>query len=199
VKTCRICGLAKPLDEFHRHRQTSDGRNSYCKPCVKTKNKRRCEANREQIAMQQRQWYLANRERVLEEKRAQYWADPEPIREANRRYHREHWPEYFARKRGYYRDKAERYRQENPGRLREYNHKRRAQIVASRGEATAATIRVLLTEPCVYCDSMENIEIDHIVPLARGGTHTPENLAPACRSCNRSKGAKLLSEWKVAA
>lgn len=49
---------------------------------------------------------------------------------------------------------------------------------------------------CVYCGSMEGpLEADHIVPVARGGDDRLENLACACMSCNRSKGAKLLSEW----
>lgn len=38
-------------------------------------------------------------------------------------------------------------------------------------------------------------EVDHIVPLSRGGNHSYENLQCLCKSCNSSKGAKLMSEW----
>jgi 5-methylcytosine-specific restriction endonuclease McrA len=38
------------------------------------------------------------------------------------------------------------------------------------------------------------LTLDHIVPLARGGKHTHENLAVACLSCNCAKGARLLTE-----
>lgn len=38
------------------------------------------------------------------------------------------------------------------------------------------------------------IFIDHVVPLSRGGTHTPDNLRVCCRPCNSRKGSKLLSE-----
>lgn len=38
-------------------------------------------------------------------------------------------------------------------------------------------------------------EIDHVVPLSRGGTHDYDNLQCLCKSCNSSKGAKLMSEW----
>jgi 5-methylcytosine-specific restriction endonuclease McrA len=38
--------------------------------------------------------------------------------------------------------------------------------------------------------------IDHIVPLARGGTNYEGNLTPACRPCNSSKGTLLLVEWR---
>lgn len=34
------------------------------------------------------------------------------------------------------------------------------------------------------------ITIDHVVPLAEGGTHTHDNLAVACLPCNCSKGAR---------
>lgn len=37
-------------------------------------------------------------------------------------------------------------------------------------------------------------ELDHIVTLAEGGTHTWGNLACACRSCNGRKGARSLGQ-----
>lgn len=33
-------------------------------------------------------------------------------------------------------------------------------------------------------------EIDHIIPLYRGGGNIPDNIAVACPTCNRSKSAK---------
>lgn len=36
------------------------------------------------------------------------------------------------------------------------------------------------------------LHIDHIIPLAKGGTNSPENLAAACEQCNLGKGAALL-------
>lgn len=32
------------------------------------------------------------------------------------------------------------------------------------------------------------IELDHLVPLSKGGNHTPENLAVSCATCNRKRG-----------
>lgn len=37
------------------------------------------------------------------------------------------------------------------------------------------------------------LEIDHIIPLAKGGITSEENLQTLCWKCNRSKGAKVLS------
>lgn len=35
------------------------------------------------------------------------------------------------------------------------------------------------------------LEVDHIMPVSRGGLSTPDNLQTLCWRCNRSKGAKL--------
>lgn len=41
-------------------------------------------------------------------------------------------------------------------------------------------------------------EVDHIVPLSRGGLHAPENMTIACARCNRSKHAKMPHEFHAA-
>ena len=53
---------------------------------------------------------------------------------------------------------------------------------------------------CYYCGvqtlPFSTFTIDHKRPLARGGDHHIMNLVPACKSCNSSKGARLLiDEW----
>jgi 5-methylcytosine-specific restriction endonuclease McrA len=43
---------------------------------------------------------------------------------------------------------------------------------------------------CHYCQnrfSPDKLTMDHIVPLARGGTTTPGNVVAACLNCNRQK------------
>ncbi|WOG91670.1 hypothetical protein DCAR_0310920 [Daucus carota subsp. sativus] len=47
---------------------------------------------------------------------------------------------------------------------------------------------------CQYCSSSENLTIDHVVPTARGGEWTWENLVTACSRCNNRKGQKILEE-----
>lgn len=37
------------------------------------------------------------------------------------------------------------------------------------------------------------LEVDHILPVSKGGLSVPENLQTLCWRCNRSKGAKLVS------
>lgn len=38
------------------------------------------------------------------------------------------------------------------------------------------------------------LEVDHIIPIAKGGMTTVDNLQTLCWKCNRSKGAKIIKE-----
>jgi DNA polymerase III epsilon subunit-like protein len=50
---------------------------------------------------------------------------------------------------------------------------------------------------CSYCGVRpDKLHMDHVVPLSRGGAHAIGNVLPACETCNLSKSAKLLVEWK---
>lgn len=53
----------------------------------------------------------------------------------------------------------------------------------------------LQAKSCVYCDNLAT-SIDHVIPLARGGTHFEGNLAPCCSACNSSKSAFTVAEWR---
>lgn len=48
---------------------------------------------------------------------------------------------------------------------------------------------------CVYCETMEDLSVDHIIPIAKSGTNNIKNLTVACRSCNSRKTDFFLSDW----
>ena len=41
---------------------------------------------------------------------------------------------------------------------------------------------------CLGCKSYDDICIDHVIPLSKGGNNRTDNMQPLCRSCNSSKG-----------
>lgn len=48
---------------------------------------------------------------------------------------------------------------------------------------------------CAYCGKVDELTLDHIVPLSANGEHAIFNVVPACKSCNSSKCARQLDEW----
>lgn len=51
---------------------------------------------------------------------------------------------------------------------------------------------------CHYCGgefAPEELTMDHVVPLARGGASSKNNLVPCCKACNTAKQSNLLQEW----
>ncbi len=52
---------------------------------------------------------------------------------------------------------------------------------------------------CHYCGGPfppEELTMDHVVPLARGGRSSKNNLVPCCKTCNNEKQSRLLQEWE---
>lgn len=49
---------------------------------------------------------------------------------------------------------------------------------------------------CAYCGASPVETVDHVMPLALGGTNYEGNLTPACRRCNSRKNNKLLAVWR---
>ncbi len=79
-------------------------------------------------------------------------------------------------------------------------------IEYQQGELFGYEVREYLLEKfnrkCSYCGE-ENVplQIEHIIPKARGGTDRVSNLTIACADCNRKKGtmfASLTDDWRFA-
>lgn len=71
--------------------------------------------------------------------------------------------------------------------------RRRARKVLATGDVSVRDLRhleVLWGMACLKCGDIENLQWDHIVPLAKGGDHSIENLQRLCRKCNERKQAR---------
>jgi hypothetical protein len=50
---------------------------------------------------------------------------------------------------------------------------------------------------CAYCESDQNITLDHILPQCKGGLDIKTNVVACCHSCNQSKGHEYWKLWYV--
>lgn len=70
-------------------------------------------------------------------------------------------------------------------------HRRRAILRGQEAKATPKQIeaqRVKAKGKCYYCrQKFKHLTIDHIVPIAKGGGHTLDNIVFACHACNSEK------------
>lgn len=84
-----------------------------------------------------------------------------------------------------------------------YNHKKRRRSIERKGDSiNPYAVLVQYAYTCAHCaihtpkelrgtTHPQAPEIDHIIPLSKGGTHTHANIQLLCRQCNINKGAEL--------
>ena len=96
--------------------------------------------------------------------------------------------------------KEERIRRDFIRRRRQADHsawRRAAEFTSELSDVNRLDLLEAAGRTCHLCArflSVHEMTLDHVVPLSRGGAHTPENLRPAHRSCNSRKGTKPLSD-----
>lgn len=149
LKRCSKCGEFKPLEAFHKHKNSKDGLKSACRACRAEEQKRFREANRDKIKATQSRYYEANKSKCHEASKRWAAENVDRVRETRRRYRNDNheklieyerrWrdenPEKGREKqRRYYennpdaaRESVRRYRANNPDKVRERAHRWRAQ------------------------------------------------------------------------
>ena len=138
-------------------------------------------------------WVIKNKERVKEYRKEKYQAQKEDrLAYSKQRLERKRadpaWVEKErARKRAQHK--------KNPETKRCHVRKRRARIRGADGSHNAKDIAALLDlqkHKCVYCGTClkDGYEVDHIIPISRGGSNWPSNIQILCKDCNRSKWCK---------
>jgi 5-methylcytosine-specific restriction endonuclease McrA len=177
------------------------------------------QANKEKRREQQRAWEAANPDARREIERRyvdrhpssraashQRWRERNPeaasasdLRERRRRVDVGYSAAYRQRNAERVRAKAREYQQKNLDSYAAVAARRRAKKRSAPGSHSKAEWLALLAffhGGCAYCASTATTR-DHVVPLARGGADSIENILPACKPCNSSKGDRLLAEWTV--
>lgn len=150
---------------------------------------------REQKKRIAREHRLANLDHAKDVKRAYYLANREAINAKCAAYYSENREESLAA--------CKAWRERNPERvsLANRNGKARRRALEAGGRVTRTDLRKILQAfgmHCHLCDSaiatLGDLHFDHVMPLSRGGAHSPENIRPAHASCNLSKGASVLTD-----
>lgn len=148
-------------------------------------------ANSDKERERKRKYRVENPEKVREQSRKYYAASTDEARARHLLLHRQRYAENPEKER----ERKRKYHANKPEVRRAISQRRLASIKTSTANSpTAAQMKELLSLPCYYCGGTAR-EIDHYVPLSRGGSHTIDNLRPACITCNRSKGANMPDEW----
>jgi 5-methylcytosine-specific restriction endonuclease McrA len=135
----------------------------------------------------QRRYYDRNRvvvtERALEWKRA----NPTRMQEINR--------DRYRRRREQITAANNRWRRNNPDKVRDIREARRAR---ERNAFVEHVDRVVVWDShggrCGICGlavPLDEMELDHVLPLSRGGLHGYANCQPAHPVCNRRKGNRV--------
>jgi len=76
---------------------------------------------------------------------------------------------------------------------------RREKEKARRLRKTAWWMRKTQEGTCYYCNrdvGRNNLTMDHVVPLSRGGKSKKGNIVPACKECNNKKKYLIPIEWE---
>lgn len=188
TKKCPKCKLDLEYGKFGKDKRTPTGLKSWCKSCHNAGTRAHYLANKKKIDAKNTAWAKANPE--ARNKHASNWRarNPEIVKAQKNRW-RQANPEKIAEQR-----KA--WNKSNPEKARLYTAIRRARK-KSNGvfKVTPEDVSKLLTQGCAYCPSPATT-VDHVVPLAKGGSHSIGNLVGSCLDCNLSKGSKFLFEWK---
>lgn len=132
-------------------------------------------------------WYARNRETKIAKNKAHAAANPHQGRERTRRWRKGNPEKAASYAREWY---------SCPENRAAHRHRRRALEVKAGGTHTPADLKRILRAQgylCPYClANLRKVKkhLDHVMPLALGGSNGPENLQYLCAPCNLSKGAK---------
>lgn len=151
-------------------------------------------AHKVEIAAQRKEHYEENREKILEYyrnyRRSNRRRDRAKIASSQHKYYMKHRDAIIENKRIW--------AIKNPERSRR-NSRKKAQMRIARKNGVAATLtndeweKILADHfyRCHYCGvKSDALQQDHKIPVSAGGGYTANNIVPACKSCNSSKGKR---------
>ena len=180
TKTCIKCGLDLPLSNFYSKPFT----HNRCISCIVKYNKEWRHANNDKAKAyakraSKKAWEKQKNDKVYLEKKKLYRQQTREKRIATAKA----WNQSNKKR---YNLNVSKSKSKRKGLLSDSK-----MFIVSEKE-----IKKLYSGPCVVCGSIDNITIDHIIPITKGGTHSIGNLQSMCRSCNSTKNNRFMSQFK---
>jgi len=155
--------------------------------------------NKERLSVQKKQWAGKNRAKKKEDDKRWRQANKERVAKKVKEYQQSHKSQVNATNRRWQKRNWEKHIEYQL----QYNHAKRARMEiatvnmkAIRGFVRAVKAKAFCT--CYYCGSKvssKKIHFDHIIPIAKGGQHSVENLCVSCPPCNMAKHDKPIEAW----
>lgn len=136
--------------------------------------------------------------------------NPEKVKKAKRKYLEENRDKHYrsverwqAENRHRLRSYVSEWVKRNPERKRILNQRRRSLLKGSGGSFTSLDLFLILLSQdgkCPACgvEILDAYQIDHIIPVSKGGSGLPSNIQCLCAPCNLSKGSKNYEQWLAA-
>lgn len=201
TKTCTKCQTEKSVDLFHLCRNKPI---AVCKECKKAYGRQYYIDNKETVKVKRAVYQKAHLAEQYVHNQAWRKRNVEKVREAGRRQYANNVEHHRAVKNAWREANVEKikaiqrtHRLNNLEKFAEKQHIRRAKMrLNGVYQVSAKELVKLYSSPCIACGTTEQVTIDHIIPIARGGRHSIGNLQPLCLTCNSSKNARTMAEWK---
>ncbi len=184
LRCCTQCKKWKPdTAEFFHWKRYLNHSDPMCKDCIKYKREIREQTNPDRIRAIQRRYYAKHREEIRDYGRRWYRKNTHKVSEYHQR-SRERHPE-------------------TPMIMAERRRARKASLPADFKRADWRRCLNYWHHCCAYCGNQRGflpgmeLTADHFIPLSSSicpGT-VPENIVPACGSCNSSKSNQEPQKW----
>lgn len=186
-KTCTKCGVEKLCPHFSKDKQKRDGLCSACKACDAAASAARSRAHPEKAKARSAAHYEANKGKVKEASIDWRVKNPQRFLEASLIWRSENKSKLAAAN--------AKWAKANPEVVRIKSHNRRAKKRMNGGtlsKGLTAKLFALQGGMCPCCRQPLGVDfqMDHIQPLALGGTNTDDNMQLLRQRCNGQKHAR---------